>query len=324
MKLDELGIFEWGALAGALAAAAQSGLLEELVLASTALPTTTLSGRAGCDAAAVDHVLHLLACTGLVVEEAGRTWRLSAAARDTLARVPGGVEALTSLYAHTPRFVTEGSRWARADGDARERAGVYLPAVDGLAALFAPAARLLAQTLPPSPGPILDVGAGSGVWSLAMLERDPLARVTALDLETVLPRFYARAVRLGVAARVDAIGGEYLHAVLPRGSYARVVLANVLHLESEAGAAMLVARAVEALAPGGRLVVVDVWDGGSPRQRMAHAAYALHLAMRTRQGKTHPRTEIVSWIEATGLEVEHELDLHAASPSLSALWSVAR
>jgi SAM-dependent methyltransferase len=324
MKLEELGIFEWGALAGALAAAAQSGLLEELVSAHTALPSTTLSGRAGCDSAAVDHVLHLLACTGLVVEEAGRTWRLSAHARDTLARAPGGVEALTSLYGHTPRFVTEGIRWTRADGDARERAGTYLAAVDGLATLFAPAARVLAQALPPSSGPVLDVGAGSGVWSLAMLEHDPLARVTALDLETVLPRFYARAVRLGVAARVDAIAGEYLQVALPRAAYARVVLANVLHLEGEAGAATLVARAAEALAPGGRLVVVDIWDGGTPRQHLAHAAYSLHLAMRTRWGKAHSRAKIGAWISATGLAVEHDLDLHEASPGLSALWSVAR
>jgi demethylspheroidene O-methyltransferase len=195
--------------------------------------------------------------------------------------------------------------------------------VDGLAQLFAPAARLLADALPAT-GVILDVGAGSGVWSLAMLENEPLARVTALDLESVLPRFYARAVRLGQAARVDAIGGEYLHAVLPRATYARVVLANVLHLESEAAAATLVARAADALAPGGRLVVVDVWDGGTPRQHLAHAAYALHLAMRTQKGRAHARARIVSWIEATGSKVEAELDLHAASPSLSALWSVAR
>jgi SAM-dependent methyltransferase len=323
VKLDELSVFEWGALAGALASAAQSGLLEELAIAQAPLTTAALAGRAGCDATALEHVLHLLSCVGLVVVEANG-WRLAPRARDTLARVPGGVPGLVALYGHTPRFVNHGTRWAHADGDVGERAGTYVPLVDGLANLFAPAARLLAEALPPSSGPILDVGAGSGVWSLAMLEHDPHAQVTAFDLEAVLPRFYARAVRLGVAGRVDAIAGSYLEASLPRGAYARVLLANVLHLESEASAAALVARAAEALAPGGRLVIVDVWDGGTPRQKLAHAAYALHLAMRTHRGRAHARARIIAWVEATGRRVEHELDLHEASPSLAALWSDPR
>ena len=59
MKLDELTVFEWGALAGALAGAAQSGLLEELALAQAPLATAALAGRTGADAAAVEHVLDL-------------------------------------------------------------------------------------------------------------------------------------------------------------------------------------------------------------------------------------------------------------------------
>ncbi len=324
MKLDELGIFEWGALAGAMAAAARTGLMAELVSAEAPLAAATLAERAGCHAEAAERVLQLLACTGLLVASEASTWRLSTSARDAFAHVPGGLAAFVALYAHTPRFLSDGTRWSRLDGDARERAAVYADAVDGLAALFARAAHRLAAALPPARGAILDVGAGSGVWSLAMAEQDAGLCITALDFEAVLPRFYARAVRLGLAGRVDAMAGDYHELALPHGSYARVVLANVLHLETEADAAALVAHAAAALAPGGRLVIADVWDGDTARQRLAQAAYALHLAMRSAVGRPHPRERLLAWVAAAGLEVEGEIDLHAASPSMSALWSSPR
>jgi ubiquinone/menaquinone biosynthesis C-methylase UbiE len=131
---------------------------------------------------------------------------------------------------------------------------------------------------------VLDVGAGSGVWSLAMCARSPGTRVTALDLPAVLPGFLDRAERLGLAERIEAIPGDCHSTELHAASVDRIVLANILHLESPAHAAALMARIVPALKRGGELVVIDCLAKEGGARETARAIYALHLAMRTDGG----------------------------------------
>jgi ubiquinone/menaquinone biosynthesis C-methylase UbiE len=186
------------------------------------------------------------------------------------------------------------------DGDAREREQAYAPAVSDLGRLFDGAAAELARQLAPARR-VLDVGAGSGVWSLAMIAATPDARATALDLPPVLPAFLARAAALGLSERVSTIAGDFHEFVLPARAFDRVVLANVLHLEQEAAAQALVLSSSRALAPGGELVIVDMLPTG-PHGALAHAAYELHLAMRTRAGRAHAQGAIERWCRNAELE----------------------
>lgn len=70
--------------------------------------------------------------------------------------------------------------WA-ATWEARMRA-FYPRRADGLAVIL----DLLPELLPPGPWRLLDLGAGTGTLSRALLDRYPDARVTALDLDPVL------------------------------------------------------------------------------------------------------------------------------------------
>jgi ubiquinone/menaquinone biosynthesis C-methylase UbiE len=186
------------------------------------------------------------------------------------------------------------------DGTVDERAAAYKDVVPALGSLFEYAARKLAVELQP-PGSILDVGAGSGVWSLAMCERSSITRVTAVDLPDVLPAFLARATELGLGDRVATIGGDYKAVELPGRSFDRVVLANVLHLETPREARALIAHVAPAIRSGGELVVVDALAEGEPLAARSVSLYAIHLAMRTASGRVHPRAEIERWCQEAGL-----------------------
>src|SRR5260221_14425929 len=98
----------------------------------------------------------------------------------------GGLDAIGALWSQVPAFLLHGERLALMDGPPAVREAAYSGIVSGLAEVFAQGARQLAATLAGSPMQILDVGAGSGIWSLAMAEHYPHARVTALDLPGVL------------------------------------------------------------------------------------------------------------------------------------------
>jgi precorrin-6B methylase 2 len=310
-----IGPFELAGLCAAIGAADATGLLEradERARAAAELAP-------GCDPLAAARVCAVLAAAGLLVREPDDTFRRGPLL-DAAARGPGGLAGLLALWRATPAFLSRGARVARMDGDAADRAAAYASVTEDLGRLFAPAADALAAALPAARA-ILDVGAGSGVWSLAMAARAPDAQVTALDLAEVLPVFRRRAAALGLADRAHARAGDF-HGELG-GPYDRVVLANVLHLEDEARAAALIARAAAALAPGGEVVVVDTFaeaTGGA----LAHATYELHLAMRTGGGRAHPSRAIAAWLADARCAAPRVIDLGGALPGLAALVAALR
>lgn len=232
-----------------------------------------------------------------------------------LGSLPLPPERVGALWASLPGFLATG-RSARAwGGSASERAETYAGVVSQLAAWSEVPARQLARVLPPA-ARVLDLGAGSAVWSLAMAAEHPGTRVWAVDLPEVLEVAADRAAAAGLG--ITPVPGDLLTVPLP--TVDRVVLANVLHLYDEAGARRVLRRAREALAPGGELVIVEVGCAEpSPARDPALALYALHLAMRVPDGRVWPAHELEALLGELGLEPEQRLPLTGGAEPLVAL-----
>lgn len=305
----------WG-LAAATTAALDTGLLAALA-EGRARPAADLAGALGLDAAGVARVLDVLVAAGVVVREDGAY----AFAPDLLAAhaaFPGGLGLTTALFAGTPDYVRTGrTAWAM-DGSRAERATAYQSTVGGLARLFEEAARAFAAALPVTPpARVLDVGCGSGVWSLAVAERHPAARVVGVDLPGVLDVFLATAASRGLADRVDALPGDMHEVDLPDADL--VVLANVLRLEPAPRAEALILRLARAVRPGGALVVIDALAGGTPEREVARAVYALHLALRTREAEVHPPERVAGFLADAGLADVRTLDFGVHPGAVAAI-----
>jgi ubiquinone/menaquinone biosynthesis C-methylase UbiE len=288
-------------LVPAILAAHESGLLE--AMERQAGSAEELAGRLGLDPRATRLLCDALAaggaCERLAPDRFGRRSGLD-----------------DPIFSHLPEMLRTGEPLALID-DRAVRGEKYAQVVDRLAERFAGAAQSLAAQLPPA-GSILDVGAGSAVWSLAMAARAPSTRVIALDLAEVIPRALANAARLGLSDRVSALPGSFFE-VLPAERVDRVVMANVLHLETEEKAAQLVSRLAPALQPGGELVIIDCLPDGSPEAERTRAFYALHLGLRTRLGRVHTPAELASYCERAGLAVERIVRVDGIDAGLGAL-----
>jgi 2-polyprenyl-3-methyl-5-hydroxy-6-metoxy-1,4-benzoquinol methylase len=293
-----MDMLELGGMAAAVVAAYQSHLLQAL-LNGSATPAM-YAEELGLDVTATERILDVLAQVGVADCEHG-----SYAASTELSHLDalqlGGLDAIGALWSQVPAFLVHGERLTLMDGPPAVREAAYSGMVSGLARIFAEGARQLATTLSGSPTQILDVGAGSGIWSLAMAERHPEARVTALDFPTVLQAFRAQAEHMGLADRVETLAGDAHVLDLPRQRFDRIVLANVLHLEPPAQAAALIRRVASSLVSGGDLVIVEMLGDGTLARERARAIYALHLALRTRQAKVHPLSDLQAWVEQAGL-----------------------
>jgi 2-polyprenyl-3-methyl-5-hydroxy-6-metoxy-1,4-benzoquinol methylase len=308
--------FEIGGIAAAVVAADKSGLLKALVQGSDT--PAGFASELGLDLVGAERVIEVLAAAG-VLECNNGAYTASAEVKRMDGMFPGGVSGLVALWSNVPALLERGERWARMDGPLEQREESYSGVVSGLGAMFAGTAKELAAKLAAPAKQILDVGAGSGVWSLSIGQRHPEARVTALDLPNVLPNFLRRAEQMGLADRADTLPGDYHSVEVPAGRYDLIILANILHLEPVARAAAVVRRFAGLLPPGGAALIIDVIGKATQAGQLARAVYALHLTLRTEQGRAHLRSDYSRWLEEAGLSSPQVIELEGPPGALGAL-----
>lgn len=153
---------------------------------------------------------------------------------------------------------------------------------------------------------MLDVGGGFGQYSIALCSKDPQLHATVLDTPAV-----ARLGRLelegsGLEEKISFLDGDYLTTDYGNG-YDLVLIANVLHQESPPRAAEMVRRSAEALAPGGRLAVVDFRIDEQQRENLFGTLFAINMRS---FGDTYTESTIRSWMSDAGLTNLNRIDLN--------------
>lgn len=301
--------------AAALRAALETGLVSLLV--ARPLGAEALARELGLDARATALVLEVLASAGYAARTAGHYAATPTLALFASMATMGGAFL---LWDQTTAFLQTGAsvQLPRGSG-AGEREASYARAVELLRGLFTSPARELAAGLALEPGAaILDVGCGSGIWSLSLLERHPDARVTGLDFPQVVEHFRGVAERCGLRDRVDVLAGDMHEVPLPAGAFDVILLANVAHLEPEVRLGPLFARLAAALRPEGELVIVDAIVD-TPSSANARAVYALHLALRVADGVVHAPGRLQAALRSAGLSRTKVMELSPHAGALGAL-----
>ncbi|MFN7134905.1 MAG: class I SAM-dependent methyltransferase, partial [Myxococcales bacterium] len=261
--MSDQSLMEIFALHASAQVALRSGLLAHLARAPASAADAARS--LGLDASGVALVLEVLRTAGLLDDDAG-SYRLRADVRRELAGPGGHADMNARVWDGTEALVATGRTML--GGELTERGAVYTGAVGRLGDMFGEAAARLARQLAPAlpdGARLLDVGAGSGIWSLSVLKERADVRATGLDLAAVLPRFEETAAALGVAPRSEVMAGNFLSVPVPERRYDAVIFANVLHLEPAPRARALLQRFVQGLTPAGRLVIVDALPDPDPR-----------------------------------------------------------
>lgn len=185
-----------------------------------------------------------------------------------------------------------------------------------------PAAQALAEALKVAeakqPVHVLDIAAGSGVWSIALALKSPQVRITAVDWPQVAAVTRRVAQKHNVADRLRTIEGDMQQVPLEKNHYRIATLGQILHSEGVEGSQKLLRRVFEALAPGGTVAIVEFIADDNRSGPLIPLVFAVNMLVSTDHGDTFTFPEMSRWLTDIGFADPRLLQVPAASPIILA------
>jgi len=146
---------------------------------------------------------------------------------------------------------------------------------------------------------MLDVGGGSGAYSIAFALANPELKADVLDRPEVLGIAQRHIGQAGLADRVTTRPGDLRGDDLGSG-YDLVLVSAICHMLGPAENQDLLRRCREALAPGGRLVIQDfILEEDKTTPKMA-ALFSLNMLVGTEGGASYNESEYAGWMREAG------------------------
>ena len=146
---------------------------------------------------------------------------------------------------------------------------------------------------------LIDVGGGSGVYTIAALRAAPRMRATIFDLPPVIEIARKKIGEEDLLDRVTFVKGDYNKDSLPAG-HDIAILSAVIHSNSPQQNVELYRKVLDALVPGGTIVVRDYVMSEDHTQPPDGAMFAINMLVNTPGGGTYSFEEIKTDLETAG------------------------
>ena len=281
-------------------------------LTDAAKDTPTLAAGLGVDARALGIHLGMLAALGFV-ERRGGLWRATAATRTWLhPQAEGYAGPLIQRFAqnqplHEQLMVTlrtGGRAEAYKSASAEWERGEMPPDLAAIITAFmnahsrASSRAVALQPLFADVRTVLDVGGGSGIFSIEMAKAWPQLAPTVLEIDTICNEAARYIEAAGLAARVKTHAANMFTQDWPTGHDVHF-FSNIFHDWSDETCRLLARRSFEALPPGGRILLHEMLmddDGAGP---LPVAAFSLLMLIGTK-GRQYSLPELRDFLEGAG------------------------
>jgi len=146
---------------------------------------------------------------------------------------------------------------------------------------------------------LIDVGGGSGSYTLAFLEACPEMKATIFDLPEVIEMARDRVGKAGMLDRVTLVPGDYYQDELP-GGHDLALLSAIIHSNSLEQNLELYRKVFRSLEPGGRIVIRDHVMDPARTQPVSGALFAVNMLVNTPGGGTYTYDEIEQGLTGAG------------------------
>jgi SAM-dependent methyltransferase len=170
----------------------------------------------------------------------------------------------------------------------------------GIEAVLAGPAHALAVSDALRPGDrLLDVGGGTGSWSMAAARHQPGLQATVVDLPVTAGIARRRIAAAGLDDRVTVVASNAMVDDLPPG-FDVFLVANLVHYWSPADNQRLLRRIRAAATVGARLLLADFWTDPGHTEPLHAALMAGEFAVHLRDGDVYSVEEVRGWLPTAG------------------------
>lgn len=145
---------------------------------------------------------------------------------------------------------------------------------------------------------LLDLGGGSGAYSIVAVQQNPALRAVVFDLAPVVEVTREFVAQAGVADRVSAQAGDFTADPFPSADV--VLMASNLPQYSREIIARVVAKAFGALVPGGEMHLIGEMLDDERTGPIGPALWGLAEALLHSTGVAHSEADCVGYFGAAG------------------------
>jgi (2Fe-2S) ferredoxin/2-polyprenyl-3-methyl-5-hydroxy-6-metoxy-1,4-benzoquinol methylase len=159
---------------------------------------------------------------------------------------------------------------------------------------------------------MLDVGGGSGAYSIAFAGASENLQIDLLDLANVIPIAQSHIESAGLTGRIRTRPGDLRADKFGEG-YDLVFVSAICHMLGPDENKDLLRRCFAALAPKGRVVIQDFILEPDKTAPKSAALFALNMLVGTRAGSTYTEAEYAAWLLEAGFQDVRQVRLPGPS-----------
>jgi len=147
---------------------------------------------------------------------------------------------------------------------------------------------------------LLDLGGGPGTYAIHFCLNNQNMKATVFDLPTTRPFAEKTIQQFKLADRIDFMDGNYLEDPV-EGHYDVAWLSHILHGEGPDDCRRIIQKAVDALEPGGMIIIHDFILNNSMDGPLFPALFSLNMLLGTESGQSYSEEQIQDMLTAVGV-----------------------
>lgn len=146
---------------------------------------------------------------------------------------------------------------------------------------------------------LLDLGGGPGTYAIHFCLNNENLKASVYDLPTTRP-FAERTIRqFKLADRINFMDGNYLEDPV-KGQFDVAWLSHILHGEGPEDCRMIIQKTVDALAPGGMIIIHEFILNNSMDGPLFPALFSLNMLLGTESGQSYSEAQLTDMLTAAG------------------------
>ena len=157
---------------------------------------------------------------------------------------------------------------------------------------------------------LLDVGGGSGAYSMEFVSRKPDIKATVFDLPNVVPITNQYIDKAGFSGKIITVTGDYTTDELPAG-FDLVFLSAIIHSNSLEVNRKLIKKCFAALKENGRIIIQDWIMNNERTQPTSGAIFAINMLVGTEAGDCYTEQEVAEMLTVAGFKNSSRIEFES-------------